>query len=279
MTTESRNYMNYSGLWALVTGASSGIGWHISIELAKRGCNIIGVSNQPLPLDNLKKEVESSQSVKVVTLIQDLASEEAASSVFNYCQEQSLSVDILVNNAGVLLYGEMVGSGYTTMKSILQLHVTTPALLCRLFGERMKGQKSGYILNVSSISAVMPFPTISVYGPTKAFLRYFTRAIRTEMEPYGVNVTCLLPGATDTPLNDPLQLDVRRGKTFGIVKSPGSVAKAGLVALFRNRAVCVPGLLNKAIVFIIPLIPHMLISLIYRQRIRSAAQSDAKQKQ
>ena len=140
--------------------------------------------------------------------------------------------------------------------------MTTPAFLCRLFGVKMMMRKKGYILNVSSISAVMPYPGISLYGPTKAFLRYFTRALRTEMKLYGVKVTCLIPGATATALYDTINFNVLR--KLGVMKNPEWVAKAGIKSLFRNRAECVPGLLNKLIILLLPFIPHFIIGFIHR---------------
>jgi short-subunit dehydrogenase len=262
--------MNISGFWALVTGASSGIGWQISEQLAAKECNIIAVSNQAGELEELKLRLEQTHKVQVVTICQDLAREDAAQYVFDFCQTKKLVVDILVNNAGILMYGEMVDSAYDRMKGILQLHVTTPALLCRFFGDGMKKRRSGFILNVSSISSVMPFPTISVYGPTKAFLRHFSRAIRTELKPFGVHVSCLMPGATDTPLHDSLGTGESKGGKTRIVKSPDSVARAGIRALLRNRALCIPGLLNKGIVLLVPLIPAFFISLVYTKRIRKS---------
>ncbi|MFO7668167.1 MAG: SDR family NAD(P)-dependent oxidoreductase [Bacteroidales bacterium] len=265
--------MNTSGLWALVTGASSGIGWQFSELLAAKGCNIIAVSNQSTRLESLKRHLEQSHAVQVVTISQDLAREDAAQSLFAICQDQKLTVDILVNNAGMLMFGEMVDSEYDTMRSILQLHVTTPALLCRLFGKVMKEKRSGYILNVSSISAVMPYPTISTYGPTKAFLRYFTRAIRTELKPYGVHVSCMIPGATDTPLNNPFEASLDFWRKIGIVKEAAFVARAGIRAMFRNRALCIPGVINKLIILLFPLIPAFLISMVNMHRIRKVKNS------
>ncbi len=261
--------MNISGLRALVTGASSGIGWHFSELLAAKGCNIIAVSNQSARLEDLKRHLKQSHAVQVETIHQDLAREDAAQSIYDQCEARKLEVDILINNAGMLMFGEMVDSEYDTMRSILQLHVTTPALLCRLFGKVMKEKRSGYILNVSSISAVMPYPTISTYGPTKAFLRYFTRAIRTELKPYGVHVSCLIPGATDTPLNNPFKASLDFWRKTGIVKEAAFVARAGIRAMFRDRALCIPGVLNKLIIFLFPLIPPSFISLANRHRIRS----------
>jgi short-subunit dehydrogenase len=129
----------------------------------------------------------------------------------------------------------------------------------------MISRKKGYILNVSSISAVMPYPGISIYGPTKAYLRHFTRALRTEMKFYGINVTCILPGATDTNLYDAGRYKSSSLIKLGIIKKPARVAKKGLRALYKNRGECIPGLLNKFIVILLPLIPNFIINLISRK--------------
>ena len=194
--------MNQKEKYALVTGASSGIGRHISIELAQRGYSIIAVSNQPEQLNILKKELESAFGISVHPFNINLSLADAGKRVFDYCETNGLAAEVLVNNAGMLAIGEAITVDYQRASDLLQLHVVTPALLCQLFGKKMAARKSGYILNISSISAVMPYPTISFYGPSKTFIRSFSRALRTEMMCQGVKVTCLLPGATATPLYD-----------------------------------------------------------------------------
>lgn len=255
------NIRNY----ALVTGASSGIGWHISELLAKDGYPVIAVSDQPLQLDNLKRSLELAYGIRVITFNIDLAQENSAQQIYLYCDKNNLIVEVLINNAGTLIFGEVVNVDYSGTKSILNLHVTTPALLCRLFGEQMIKKGRGFILNVSSISSVMPYPTISLYGPTKAFLRYFTRALRTEMRYHGIKVTCLMPGATMTSLYDPGKYNSPIKFRLGIIKKPDTVAKAGLTALFKDRAECIPGFLNKLIVLLLPLVPSFIIGFTYKR--------------
>jgi hypothetical protein len=256
--------MSTAPTFALVTGASSGIGFHITGELARRGYSIIAVSNQPDKLTELKKETEGRWSVPVHIINTDLALPGAAQTVFDHCMALGFEVEVLVNNAGMLVAGEAVETDPAPAEQILQLHVSTPALLCRFFGERMAARKRGFILNVSSISAVMPYPVISFYGPSKAFLRSFTRALRTEMQWYGVGVTCLLPGATATALYDPYQINIPLAMRLGVMKKPEIIARAGVKALFTGRAECIPGLLNKLLVWFLPLVPHFLIAGIYR---------------
>jgi short-subunit dehydrogenase len=260
-------------VYALVTGASSGIGWHIAKELAARGYGIVAVSNQGEKLTELRSELEAAYQVNVRSLDMDLAANDAATKVFAYCQENRLEIEVLVNNAGMVVYGDVVGTDIEQVRIIINLHMNTPVLFCRLFGKQMHDNQKGYILNVSSISAVMPYPTIPLYGPTKTFLRKFTRALRYEMKTRGVHVTCLLPGATATALHDPEKVNFPLAIRLGVMKRPEDVAKAGIKALFKNRSIRIPGMLNKFVVYFFPLIPPILIECIYR-RIKKKKQTD-----
>jgi len=260
--------MNLPIKYALITGASSGIGRYISIELARRGYSIIAVSNQPEQLDNLKMELEIAFPIVVHTLNIDLSQEGAGKKVFEHCETNHLDVEVLVNNAGMLVIGEAVTVDYSRAAAILQLHVNTPALLCHLFGGKMSVRKKGYILNVSSISAVMPYPIISFYGPSKTFVRSFTRALRTEMKSNGIKVTCLIPGATATALYEGHNVNIPLAMKMGVMKKPETVAQAGVKALFNGKSECIPGLLNKLLVCLLPLIPAFVIEWIYRLKNR-----------
>jgi uncharacterized protein len=256
--------MNQKEKYALVTGASSGIGRHISIELAKRGYSLITVSNQPEQLNILKKELESAFGISVHPFNMNLCLADAGKRVFDYCETNGMEAEVLVNNAGMLSIGEAITVDYERASDLLQLHVVTPAVLCQFFGKKMAARKKGYILNVSSISAVMPYPTIPFYGPSKTFIRSFTRALRTELMYRGVYVTCLLPGATATPLYDTYSVNVPLAMKLGIMKRAETVARAGVKSLFAGNAECIPGLLNKLIVFLIPLVPFLVIQWIYK---------------
>lgn len=258
--------MNISAIrYALVTGASSGLGRQISELIVQKGYHLIAVSNEPTELDGLKKHLEKVYSNEVHTVNMDLSEESAPRSLYRYCKEKGLRVEVLVNNAGVLVYGQAAGVTHDKARTILQLHMNTPALLCHLFTEDMIKHGRGFILNISSISAVMPYPTISFYGPTKTFLRHFTRALRTELRPLGIHVTCLMPGAMDTGLLNGYQIDRRKAIRWRVVMSPDKVARSGIRALFKNRPEHIPGFLNKLVVRFLPLIPHSVITLIYRR--------------
>lgn len=251
--------------YALVTGASSGIGWHLSVQLAQRGYSLIAVSNQTTGLQELRKEVESKYQVEVKIIDIDLSNTDAARYLFEYCKENDFSVEVLVNNAGNLVLGEATNLTTSDSQSNMKLQMITPVLLCQIFGQEMIKNQIGFILNVSSISAVMALPLISLYGPTKGFLRQFTNAFRTEMKHHKVGVTCLIPGATDTPLLETHKLNLPVAKSLGIISKPEWVARKGINALFNNRKECIPGLLNKIILFLVPIIPQFLIRIIYKK--------------
>lgn len=254
---------NINKKFAVITGASSGIGWFISKELANKGYSIIAVSNQAKQLQDLKQELEQNTQIEVLTLEYDLTKTDAAQYVFDFCENKNLSVEVLVNNAGILVAGEVTSITVQKTAAVLNLHMNTPVLLCRLFGEQMELNKKGYILNTASISAVMPYPTISLYGPTKTFLRQFSKAIRIEMKRNNVHVCCLLPGATATPLYDNNVINISLAMMLGIMKQPDYVAKKGVQALFKKKGESIPGLINKITMVFVPLFPSFIIRTIY----------------
>jgi uncharacterized protein len=250
---------------ALITGGSSGIGWAIACELAKRKYNLLLVSNQEQALIKCSNVIEEQYDVKCYTLYLDLADTSGAKAIFNYTEANNLTVVILVNNAGMLVFSEVVNTPLKKLESIMYLHMNTPTLLCNLFAAKMKQQGEGYVLNVSSISSVMPFPGISVYGPTKTYMHYFTKALRCEMKMYNVHVTCLIPGATATELYDPNKVNLKLAMKLGIMHTPEFVAKKAVKDLLNRKAESIPGWVNKLTLFFIPLVPTFIIEIIHQK--------------
>ncbi len=256
--------MNNTKLFALITGGSSGIGWAIAQQLAARQYNLVLVSNQTEQLQVCKALAEEIYKVRCHTLNADLTFSSSAQLVFDFCQTNQLDIEVLVNNAGMLVFSEVVEAPLEKINAILQLHMYTPVMLCHLFGAQMKKKRAGYVMNISSISAVMAYPGISLYGPTKTFMRSFTKAFRSEMLLYHVNVSCVLPGATATALYDPNRVNIDLAKKLGVMHEAEFVAKKSIDALFSNRAECIPGFMNKLTVWLLPYIPQFIILLIHR---------------
>ena len=252
--------MNY----ALITGASSGIGRCYATLLAERGYNIIAVSNQEAELSATAKDITERYGVEVHTMCVDLAERGAAKSIFGHTESQGWQVDILVCNAGMLLFSTLVNTAPESLAAIVDLHCTTTTLLCRYYGERMKERRHGRILIMSSSTAWLPYPTISHYGATKAYLKSFASALWYELHRYGVSVTSVYPGAVDTPfykLSDKMR---RRFVALGIMMRPETIAKRGIRAMMRGRRRLVPGFFTKLVVAICAILPARVLDLFLR---------------
>lgn len=251
--------------YALVTGASSGIGKSISYELARRGYSIVAVSDQEDALNELAKDLAERFNVSVEVLCTDLSLSYAADSVYKFTSEKSLNVSVLINNAGILVAKEAMKVEVEDVKTILQLHMVTTTLLCRLYGKDMVEKGSGHILNVSSVAAYMPYPVISYYGPTKSYLKNFSRALRSELKPSGVSVTCLMPGAVHTHLYKDYDVNIPLARRLKVMRTADSIARAGVNAMFRNRSIKIPGIMNKLAAVFVPMIPSFIIIGIFKR--------------
>lgn len=250
--------------YALVTGASSGMGYCYAQQLAERGYNLLIVSNEKA-IHEKAEIIRKEHPVEVVSLERDLSTQTAAKELYNYCKENNITVDILVNNAGVYHDRDFLADSPAFNTLILNLHVLTPSMLCYYFGQDMAVRKHGYILNVCSITNRIAVQRLATYSATKAYLCNFTRALHVELKAKGVQVTDVSPGAVDTGLYNinPVLTKMLRG--IGIIVSPDYLVKRALGAMFRGRAkVTVPYVWSKLIMLVVCLIPTCLLRLIRR---------------
>lgn len=231
--------------YALVTGASSGMGLEFSLQLAAKGYGIILVSNRPDENVKAAQQIRSCSDVDTRVIDADLTSPTSAQEIYDCVHAWGIEVEVLISNAGMLLFSTLTRTSVEALDKIVSLHCTTPIKLIRLFGQDMQERRKGYILMTSSSTAWMQYPTIAHYGATKAFLKNFSRAIWYEFRRYGVGVTAFFPGAVDTPL---YKLEDKNRKLFrrlGLMMSPQRAVSLGLNALFHRRYRCIPGLFTK----------------------------------
>lgn len=251
--------------FALVTGASSGMGLEFARQLAERGYNLLIVSNEECIKDVAKSIVDSQESIEVVPLAMDLGQQSSARELYEYTHAHGMEIEVLVNNAGVYHDKDILddSEGFTSL--IMNLHMYTPAMLCYLFGQDMKARGKGYILNVCSVTSKMAAQRLGTYGGTKAFLCHFTRALHIELRKYGVHVTDVSPGAVDTGLYSIKPVFTKIGKCLGIIVSPQTLVRRALRALFRGRSkVTVPAVFWHILTTIIQVIPTCVLRLIRR---------------
>ena len=251
--------------FALVTGASSGMGLEFARQLAERGYNLLIVSNEECIKNVAKSIVDSQESIEVVPLAMDLGQQSSARELYEYTHAHGMEIEVLVNNAGVYHDKDILddSEGFTSL--IMNLHMYTPAMLCYLFGQDMKARGKGYILNVCSVTSKMAAQRLGTYGGTKAFLCHFTRALHIELRKYGVHVTDASPGAVDTGLYSIKPVFTKIGKCLGIIVSPQTLVRRALRALFQGRSkVTVPAVFWHILTTIIQVIPTCVLRLIRR---------------
>ncbi len=251
--------------FALVTGASSGIGAEFARQLAERGYNLLIVSNEEAIHDREKELQEAYPQLSIIGLVQDLGVQSSARELYDYAHAHDLEIEVLVNNAGVYHDRDILddSEGFTSL--IMNLHMYTPAMLCYLFGQDMRKRGRGYILNVCSVTSKMAAQRLGTYGGTKAFLSHFTRALHIELRKYGVCVTNVSPGAVDTGLYNIKPAYTRIGKCLGIIVTPKTLVRRALRALFHGRSkVTVPAVFWHILTTVIQCIPTCLLRLIRR---------------
>jgi short-subunit dehydrogenase len=224
---------------ALITGASAGLGVEFARQLSKRGHRLVLAARRKDRLDALAKELGNARAVAI-----DLSKANAAAKLMADLEAAGEQVEILVNNAGFGLIGRFAELDPKRERQMIDLNVGALTDLCRAVAPGMIKRKSGAILNVASTAAFQPGPKMAVYFATKAFVLSFTEALHEELKPHGVKVTCLCPGPTRTEFGEVAGFG-GNGAFDKVAMEAGEVVEAGLKGMDRNRAVIVPGLVNK----------------------------------
>jgi short-subunit dehydrogenase len=250
--------------WALVTGACSGIGLAISLELAARGFSLFVLSNRCGEIEAVAERIRREFGVQAESMHLDLSRPEAARELYETVSARGIEVEVLVSNAGIFFFGEVVDTDPERILTMLHLHVVTPSLLAHYFGRDMRERRSGHILFVSSASSWKDFPGMAFYGSSKRFVRSLATSLRDELRPWGVNVTCLAPGAVATDLYDTSTGAARTAARLGLLKDPSSVARAAVKGMLNRRGLVLPGAGAKAMAVGMALIPRPLIGLARR---------------
>lgn len=254
------------GLWALVTGASSGIGLMYATDLARDyGCNLLLVSNQAAELEQTAASLKAQFGVETIPLFQDLATPLAAETVHDYCLSHGLIIDILINNAGVFFFNEFVHTAMRRIELMLSLHMVTTTKLCRLFGEDMCQRGRGWILNMSSMSAWMAMPGIQCYNATKSYLHNLSKSLWYEFKPYGVSVTVMTPGAVDTSLFGLSDYWRRVAVKLRVSIPPEKLVRRALKKMFKGVKEDMPGVVNHLFLPFIKHMPDWLVFLVIKK--------------
>ncbi len=237
-----------AGSYALVTGASAGIGEAIARGLARRKVPQLLVARSEERLSALADELRASSGVAVEAIVLDLASEGAAERLAAATEGAGKPVGLLVNNAAFGFYGPDEEQELDRKLRMLKLNVEFLVDLTHRLLPQMRARRGGYVLNVASTAAFLPVPYMAVYAATKAFVLSYSHALHEELSGRGVVVTALCPGTTRTDFHRVAGLASGAKNPFPSL-SPETVAEAGLRGLERGKAIVVPNLLDSAWIF------------------------------
>eukprot|EP00557_Chaetoceros_sp_GSL56_P007433 CAMPEP_0176495032 /NCGR_PEP_ID=MMETSP0200_2-20121128/10433_1 /TAXON_ID=947934 /ORGANISM="Chaetoceros sp., Strain GSL56" /LENGTH=585 /DNA_ID=CAMNT_0017892869 /DNA_START=1961 /DNA_END=3715 /DNA_ORIENTATION=- len=243
-TTEESSHLEQRKCWALVTGASRGIGRSIVISLARRDISIVLVARDKELLERLSKVVEDCYGVQTLVIASDLCQTNAAHDIALELDRNQIHVDILINNAGMGDTREFVTTLPKKINDLCQVNVTSITQLTQILGAKMKGKRAGRIAFVSSLAGAVPgVPHAAIYAAAKAYQKSLATSLEREMEGYGVGVTCIMPGAvrgTNFASNANMEDAVIWEFPFGIL-DPETVAECTVDAVILGRPMVIVG--------------------------------------
>jgi short-subunit dehydrogenase len=242
---------------AVVTGASTGIGDAFARLLAARAYNLVVVARDAARLDALAKELHAQHATEVEVMAVDLIDDARRATVEARLADTTRPVDMLINNAGFGTYGSFPELDVDAESRMIELNVLALMRLTHAAVGPMVARGRGSILNVSSLGGFQPTPKIATYGATKAFVTSFTQSVHEEVRGTGVKVSCLCPGFTRTEFQERAHVEAQKFPDF-VWQTAEQVAAAGLSGLEKNRALIVPGALNKVTAGAVGVMPNIV---------------------
>ena len=239
--------------YALITGASQGLGKAIALELVERKYNLLLVSLPNENISDLTKEV-MLQGINAHYFETDLTKKENVIALANWANEFSISV--LINNAGCGGSIKITEASIDYIDTMIQLNITATSLITRLLIPNLTQHTNSYILNISSMAAFSPIGYKSVYPASKKFIEFFSQGLNEELKDEGVSITVIYPGPMRT--NDNVTSRIAKQNKIinsGVVELD-QVAKISLNGMFRGKKMIIPGKLNKVVRFILAVLPR-----------------------
>lgn len=236
--------------YALITGASEGLGKFLAIECAARKMNLVLVALPGSGLANLQNFIIKHYNVDVIAIEKDLSEEKSCYALYQLIKNENIHVSVLINNAGMggsFSFGEKEPGFY---QKLISLNVISPTILCRLFLPDLKKNAPAFIMNVSSLAGILHLPDKQVYGATKSYLLVFSKCLRKELKKKKVRVSVLCPGGMNTHWR--LTMENRLMPTWisrQSVMEPSTVAAIGIKKMFENKGLIIPGFWNRLFLF------------------------------
>jgi uncharacterized protein len=228
--------------WALVTGASAGIGWSLAQQLAAAGAHLVLTARRTDRLQKLAADLSAKHAIDTEVFSADLTRPEAPAEIFAFTAQKKREIDILVNNAGFGAFGYIHEIEEARLLEMIQVNCSAVVHLTRLYAPAMVARRSGNILIVASTAAFQAVPFNSAYAATKAFDLIFAEGIAEELRRFGVNVCALCPGPTTTEFQ---QVARQPDRAFKVAETADKVARVGLEGLAKGKTFVISGAMNR----------------------------------
>jgi hypothetical protein len=259
--------LDFKGMTALVTGASSGIGRELTRALAREGvARLVIVARRKERLDELAAELAADHpGIHVMVRPVDLSDRSAASDLLDQLEVEGIGIDVLINNAGIAAYGPFADSTWDKTLETLDVNVVAPTLLLQRLLPTMVKRGSGAVLNVGSSAGSVPSPSLGVYAATKAYINQLNEVLVAELDGTGVTVTALLPGPVETEFQSVSGADRRAPLPSAFWVSAKGVAEQAIRGLKLGRARVVPGGAMLAAVLSVEALPKAFLRPILKR--------------
>jgi uncharacterized protein len=262
----------WAGKWALVTGASAGIGVALAAELAAAGTNLVLTARRPDRLAALARDLVGKHNIRAEICVADLADPTGPNSIFSFVRDKNLHVDLLVNNAGFGAYGEFAASDRLRQVEMVQVNCAAVVNLTHLFLQPMLQRKSGDILIVASTAAFQAVPYITTYAATKVFDLHFAEGLAEELKPFGIRVCGLCPGSTESEFHLVASHNAAPASQRPR-ETAEKVARVGLQALAAGKSYVISGRRNYLGAHFQRLVPRHFVTTIAAKLFRPPAKA------
>lgn len=247
--------------YALITGASKGIGKAIAENLAARKIDVLLVARTEDLLKDLATQLATSYNIKAQYLAVDLSVTNAAEEIYSWVTSNNYHINILVNNAGYGLSGAFLKYPFLQHANMMQVNMTVPVELTSLLLPQLQQQPAAYILNIASSAAYQAVPGLSLYAASKSFIVSFSRGLKYELRHTNVSVTVVCPGATDTDFPNRAEITSDKAKQLAAKfnMQPNAVAALAVDAMFAKQTELITGFVNKIGLLLTWLLPKKVL--------------------
>ena len=259
-------HTEWKGRWALITGASAGIGKTFAEDLAAGGSNLVLTARRLDRLEELAANLRKEHGVKVECFAADLEFAGAPDEIFAFTEGNKMTVDLLINNAGFGAYGEFAQVDRAKQAAMVRVNCGAVVQLTHLYLAGMVSRRRGDVLILASTASFQGVPYMSVYAASKAFDLLFAEGLAEEVKKYGVRVCALCPGSTESEFHSVANSPTDRpGRS---VQTAEAVVRTGLDALIAGKHSVVSGLPNRMSVVLQRLVPRRTVTAIAEKMFR-----------